>query len=90
MKIRKLLGAAALGTLIALPAGLVYADVSQGTYTGKSADEIRKQLEGQGYQVQKVETDDDYLEAYAMLKGQLFEIKVDPATGKVIEIERED
>ncbi|MDH3581095.1 MAG: PepSY domain-containing protein [Hyphomicrobiales bacterium] len=80
----------AVGAVLALSAGLAAAEVSHGTYTGKSTSEVRQQLEGQGYHVQKIETDDGYLEAYAVLNGKRYEIKVDPRTGKVIRIERED
>ena len=80
----------ALGAALALPAGLAAADMSQGSYTGKSATEIRQKLEAEGYQVREIEADDGYLEAHASLKGQRYEIKIDPQTGKVFRIERDD
>ena len=90
MKYRTQVAIIALGGLLALPAGLAAAVVSQGTYAGKIAAEIRQQLQSQGYQVGKVETDDDYLEVYATYEGKRYEIKIDPQTGKVIRIEHED
>lgn len=80
----------ALGAILAVPAGLAAADVSQGSYSGKTAAEIRQQLEAQGYQVRKIDADDGYLEAHAVLNDRRYEIKVDPQTGKVIRIELDD
>lgn len=86
----KIIFAAAAGALLAVPAGVAIAEISQGSYSGKTAQEIRQHLESQGYQVGKIESDDGYLEAYAVLSGKRYEIKVNPSTGKVIRIELED
>ena len=86
---RRLLSAG-LAAALTLSAGAALAAVSEGDYAGKTADEITKSLEAQGYKVRKIETEDGYLEAYAMRDGQRFEIYVDPETGKVVEIEEDD
>ncbi len=75
---------------MALAASLAMAAASPGDYAGKSQAEITKSLEQQGYEVRKVETEDGYLEAYALLNGARFEIYVDPKTGKIVEIEEDD
>lgn len=86
----RILCAAAAGALLALPTGLAAADITHGSYSGKTAKEVRQNLESQGYQVRKIEADNGYLEAYAVLSGKRYEIKVDPMTGKVMQIELDD
>ena len=71
-----------------LSAGL--AAVSEGGYAGKTEDEITQSLEAQGYTVRKIETEDGYLEAYALRDGQRYEFYVDPETGKVAKVKRDD
>ncbi|WP_282605538.1 PepSY domain-containing protein [Pelagibius sp. Alg239-R121] len=79
-----------LAGVSSLPANPAAAAASQGSYAGKSGDEITKSLEEQGYEVRKIETEDGYLEAYALLDGKRFEIYVDPKTGNIIKIEQDD
>ena len=75
---------------LALFAGTAIAAVVNGDYVGKSTAEIAQSLEQQGYEVRKVETEDGYLEAYAVLDRKRFEIYVDPQSGNVVKIEQED
>ena len=88
-KARRLTLAAAAAALT-LPAALALAAVTKGDYAGKTEGEIIQSLEQQGYSVRKVETEDGYLEAYALLDGQRYEIYVDPETGKVVKVEKDD
>ena len=81
-------GFAAALTLTA--AAAAFAVVSEGDYAGKTEDEITKSLEAQGYTVRKLETEDGYLEAYALIDGQRYEIYVDPQTGKVAKVKLDD
>ena len=80
----------ALAAALSFPADPVAAAAAQGSYAGKTGDEITKSLEDQGYEVRKIETEDGYLEAYALLNGARFEIYVDPETGKIVKIEQDD
>lgn len=82
------LPAIALGT--ALSANVAVAETQEGAYLGKTGAEISQTLEQDGYKVRKVEDEDGYLEAYALLDGQRFEIYVDPKTGKVVKVEADD
>lgn len=86
---RPILGLTLAGTL-SLAAGLAFAAVVEGTYAGKDSVEITKSLQEQGYQVRKIEKEDGYLEAYALLDGHRYEIYVDPQSGKVVKIEQDD
>lgn len=84
------LAAAGLAATLALAAAAALAAVSKGDYAGKTQDEITKGLEAQGYTVRKVETEDGYFEAYALLDGERYEIYVDTQTGKVVKVEVDD
>ncbi len=84
------LAAAGLAAALTLSAAVALAAVSKGDYAGKTQDEITKSLEAQGYTVRKVETEDGYLEAYALRDGERYEIYVDSQTGKVVKIEADD
>ena len=79
-----------LATAMTLTAAMALAAVSEGDYAGKTEAEITKSLEAQGYKVRKIETEDGYLEAYALLDGARYEIYVDPKTGKVAKIKADD
>ena len=82
---------------LALAAGLAAAPLHsaaaaaliKGDFAGKTHSEIRDELTRQGYRVQKVERDDGFLEAYAEMDGQVFEIYVDPITGKILKVDLE-
>lgn len=84
-----LTAAAAIGAGLALTPVLAGA-TAKDEYLGKADAEIRAALEQDGYEVRKIETEDGYLEAYAMRDGQRFEIYVDPESGKVVKIEEDD
>ena len=86
---RRLLSAG-LAAVLTVSAATALAAVSEGDYAGKTEDEITKSLEAQGYTVRKIETEDGYLEAYALRDGQRYEIYVDPETGKVAKVKRDD
>lgn len=87
---RSLLGLTLAGVL-SLTAGLALAvDVTEGSYAGKDGAEITESLQAQGYKVRKIEKEDGYLEAYALLDGHRYEIYVDPQSGKVVKIEQDD
>ncbi len=81
---------AAIAASLVMTASQASAAVTAGSYAGKTKAEIAETLERQGYTVRKVETEDGYLEAYALLDGVRLEIYVDPATGKVVKIEEDD
>ena len=80
----RLLASMALAAALALPAGLAFAAASKGDYVGKTAAEITENLVQQGYEVREIE-----LEAKAVLDGKLYEIKLDPLTGKIVEIKED-
>ena len=84
------LGTAILVGGLAVTSGLVLAAAQEGDYAGKTEADIVSSLEQQGYEVRKVEKEDGYLEAYALLDGVRYEIYVDPTSGKIIEIEEDD
>lgn len=84
------LAAAAIVAAIALPASLALAAVAAGDYAGKTEAEIAESLKQQGYEVRKVESEDGYLEAYALQEGARYEIYIDPASGKVVQIKQDD
>ena len=75
---------------LALFASAATAAVVTGDYVGKSKAEIAQSLEQQGYEVRKVETEDGYLEAYALVDRKRFEIYVDPQSGNVVKIEQDN
>ncbi len=80
----RLLASMALAAALALPAGLAFAAASEGDYVGKTAAEITENLVQQGYEVREIE-----LEAKAVLDGKLYEIKLDPLTGRIVEIKED-
>ena len=53
-------------------------------------DRIRTALQAQGYEVLKYERERGEIEVYAMRDGRQWELKLDPVTGKVIDVEEED
>lgn len=53
-------------------------------------DRIRTALQAQGYEVLKYERERGEIEVYAMRGGRQWELKLDPVTGKVIDVEEED
>lgn len=79
------------GLLSASFAGLaIAAEVMPGQAVGQDAEAITEKLQAEGYDVRKIEAEDGYLEAYALLNGKRYEIYVDPKSGEIVEIEAED
>ncbi len=86
----RLLASMAVAAAFALPTGPAFAASSIGDYVGKTAAEITKNLEQQGYKVGEFEREDGNLEAKVVLDGKPYEIYTDPQTGKIVEIEEDD
>lgn len=54
-----------------------------------SVEDVTAKVTGMGYEVRKVESDDGCYEVYAVGKnGARVELKIHPATGKIVERER--
>lgn len=89
MLTKLLIGALAL----TLGAGTVLA-LEKGDVLGTDAAAVRQALEAQGFEVRKIEAEDDEggeaMEAYALKDGERFEIYVDPETGAVEQIKQDD
>ena len=85
----RLLICLAVAAVLALPVGPAFA-LSSGDYVGKTAAEITKSLEQQGYKVNEIESEDDLLEAKADIDGKPYEIYTDPRTGKIVEIKEDN
>lgn len=83
----RLLASMAVAAALALPAGAAFAAASNGDYVGKTAAEITKNLEQQGYKVHEIERESGFLEAKAVLDGKPYDIYADPRTGKIVEVE---
>lgn len=87
--VSSLIASATLAVSMALPVNFASAAAEKGGYAGKTEDEITKSLQDQGYEVRKIEVEDGYLEAYALLNGERFEIYVNPKTGEIVKIEKD-
>lgn len=81
--------AAAVAALMIVPA-VAMADLSTGDIVGKTEAEVRTLLKEQGYEVKDVEMDGAEFEAEVVLNGEEFEFHIDPQTGKITKIERDD
>jgi peptidase YpeB-like protein len=57
---------------------------------GASDTDIRAALSADGYQITKYERERGQIEVYAMKDGRLWEMKIDPMTGKTLSVEAED
>jgi hypothetical protein len=79
--------AAIFGTaLIALSAGVAVAD--QPGPDWMSADAVLKILNNEGYSaVTELEADDGHWEADATKDGKVYELHIDPTTGKLTKVE---
>lgn len=89
---RKILFPATVASLLAL-AGVAAASseaIETGVVLGASADAIREALVEKGYEVRKVEVEDDELEAYAVRDGHRYEIYVSAETGAVTKVKADD
>lgn len=53
-------------------------------------EEVRAQLEAQGYEIQRLKHDDHYIEADAKKDGRRWELKISPTDGRILKIEAED
>ena len=53
-------------------------------------ENIEQRLAAEGYDLRRVKTEGFEIEVYAMRDGQLWELKLDPATGDILHIEAED
>lgn len=85
-----LIASAALTATLTLPVNSASAAAAEkGGYAGKTEAEITKSLQDQGYEVRKVEVEDGFLEAYALLNGERYEIYVNPKTGEIVKIEED-
>ncbi|MDU8927625.1 PepSY domain-containing protein [Alisedimentitalea sp. MJ-SS2] len=51
---------------------------------------LAEKLAEQGYEVKRIKDEGYELEAYALRDGQLWELKLDPATGAILSVEAED
>ena len=58
-----------------------------GAFLGKTEADVRSALEAAGFQVSKIETEDDELEADVSRDGQSFEIEISVETGNITETE---
>lgn len=52
--------------------------------------DLAGKLAAQGYELKRVKDEGYELEAYAMRDGQMWELKLDPATGDILRVEAED
>ncbi len=80
----RFLASAALAAALTVPAGSAFAAASEGDYVGMTAAEITESLVQQGYEIREIE-----LEVKVVLDGKPYEIKLDPRTGKIVEIEED-
>jgi predicted aspartyl protease len=86
----QIFASAVFAIAVALPAGWANAATLKGDYVGKTPAEIVKGLERQGYKVGEHETERGYFEVKASIDGKWYEILVDPETGKVAKIRKDD
>ena len=55
-----------------------------------SRDKVAQIMKHRGYQVTKLEADDGHWEGKMTKAGQKYEFHVDPLTGRITKLERED
>ena len=75
----------AAALLVATP--VLALDLAPDTELGKTEAEVRTALTVLGYDVRKIEMEDGEIEAYVVKDGQMAEVYVDPASGKIKKIE---
>ena len=75
---------------LTMSSGLAEAAVSKGDYIGKSRSEIVESLERLGYEVGEFETERGYFEIEASIGGKRYEVHVDPETGIIAKIGKDD
>lgn len=75
---------------LAITAGtLAHASDDDVRMDSATAEQIKTQLAGQGYEVRRIETDDGMYEAYALKDGARYEIYLDKDLN-VVKTERDD
>lgn len=89
---RKTLFPAALAAAITLSGGAFAASeaIEAGTVLGTTADALRDALTEKGYEVRKIDAEDDELEAYAIRDDHRYEIYVSTETGAVTKVKADD
>ena len=85
-----IVASALLAIVVALQSGVADATVSKGDYLGKNRAEIVESLEQQGYEVGEFETERGFFEVEASISGKRYEIHVDPETGLIARIGKDD
>ncbi|HWW66223.1 MAG TPA: PepSY domain-containing protein [Sphingomonadaceae bacterium] len=75
-------------TVLALMATPVLADRPGRDWLDRA--QVTQILKEQGYQVMKLEADDHHWEGEAVKDGQRFDFHVDPHTGNITKLERDD
>lgn len=61
-----------------------------GDTMGTDMDEIRSQIEAEGYKVLEIENEDGEVEVEYAKDGQVYEVSIAANSGQVLEIELED
>ncbi len=89
---RKTLFPAALAAAMTIAGGAFASSeaIETGTVLGKNADAIREALVDKGFEVRKIDTEDDELEAYAVRGEHRYEIYVSTETGAVTKVKADD
>jgi len=90
---RKTLFPAALAAAIFAAGGAFAASeaaIETGTVLGKNAEAIRDALVDKGFEVRKIDKEDDELEAYAVRDKHRYEIYVSVETGAVTKVKADD
>lgn len=86
----KMLGYCAL-SLVAIPlVGQTFAGEQSPTAPMITEENVRITLLEQGFELVRLQSDDDEIEAYALKDGELWELEINPRTGEIREQERED
>ena len=89
---RKTIFSATLAAALAAAIGASAApeEIAPGVTLGANPDAIRASLVEKGYEVRKIQTEDDELEAYALKDGHRYEIYVDTTSGAVTKVKADD
>lgn len=82
--------AVAVGFGLTAQMGLGAVQKAVGAYLGKSEEEIARTLESEGYDVEDFETEDGLIEVEANIGGVSYEIYVDPESGEIVSIKKDD
>lgn len=65
-------------------------ELAVGDMLGTTPEAVQTALTDMGWEVRKLDTEDGYIEAYAVMGDMMAEIYVDPATGNVVKVSDED